>query len=298
MKRAYIEISNACNLACSFCPSPTITGKRQWMSMELFEATLQQLEGLVEEVYLHVLGEPLLHPLLESFITACEQHKLKVNLTTNGLLIDQYAAFLLNSPVVRQINFSIHSLFEIAKPQADQALDSILRFSKQCLKLRPDLYINLRLWNEDAERAPALHAWNLEMWQRISQTLGDASSTPPPFDPRKKRNKIAGRISINMDSLFEWPADTNADDSRERGTCQALKTHCAILADGRVVACCLDYQGDLELGHVLNGGIAEALNSERARTMRHGFNQRQLVEPFCKSCTFCQRFSTRPTRKR
>lgn len=290
MKRAYIEISNACNLACSFCPSPTITGRRQWMSMELFETTLDQLEGIVEEVYLHVLGEPLLHPLLEPFIDACEQRKLKVNLTTNGLLIDPCAAFLLRAPAVRQINFSIHSLFEISAEKATEALAAILAFSKQSLELRPDLYINLRLWNEDPERAPALHEWNAAVWRQISETLIDSEKTPPPFDPRKKRNRITGRVSINMDSLFQWPAGSNPEVSRERGTCQALKTHFAVLADGRVVACCLDYQGDLELGHVLEGGIEQALNSERARAMRNGFNQRKLIEPVCRSCTFCQRF--------
>ena len=291
MKRAYIEISNACNLACSFCPSPTITGRRQWMSMELFETTLTQLEGIVEEVYLHVLGEPLLHPLLESFISACEQHKLKVNITTNGLLIEKCAAFLLRAHAVRQINFSIHSLFEIPAAKATETLASILAFSKQSQEVRPDLYINLRLWNETPERAPALHEWNATMWKQISETLIESMMAPPPFNPREKRKRLAGRVSINMDSLFEWPANSNPDVSRERGTCQALKTHCAILVDGRVVACCLDYQGDLALGHVLDGGIEQALASDRARTLRNGFNQRQLIESFCQSCTFCQRFS-------
>ncbi|VGO19028.1 radical SAM/SPASM domain-containing protein [Pontiella sulfatireligans] len=292
MKRAYIEISNACNLSCSFCPSPGITGQRQWMSDELFQTTLDGLQGVVEEVYLHVLGEPLLHPRLEFFLKACNDRNLKVNITTNGLLIETCTSVLLESANLRQINFSVHALHEMTSTkEASQALTAILSFSTQAMEQRPDLYINLRLWNEDSRSEPALHHWNAETWQRISAAINGSSTLPPAFDPRKKRQRLNGRISLHMDSRFEWPADSEKESSRTRGTCQALKTHCAILADGRIVACCLDYQGDLELGHVLKDGIRAALDSPRARAMRKGFDQRNLVEPFCQNCTFCQRFS-------
>jgi organic radical activating enzyme len=289
MKRAYIEISNACNLCCSFCPSPGITEQRQWMSQELFEATLDGLQGLVEEVYLHVLGEPLLHPLLEPFLAACHDRGLKVNITTNGLLIKTCSDILLSAPALRQINFSTHALYEM-KGDADQALNDILDFVKQAMQQRPDIYMNLRLWNEDPLQAPDLHRWNKTVSQLITDTLCGKDAILSPYQPRTKRQLLAGRISLHMDSKFQWPADTKDDAAKTRGTCHALKTHCAILADGRVVACCLDYQGDLELGHVLKGGIPAALTSPRARAMRTGFEQRNLIEPFCQSCTFCRRF--------
>ncbi len=289
MKRAYIEISNACNLSCSFCPSPGITGQRQWMTQELFEAALDGLQGLVEEVYLHVLGEPLLHPLLAPFLAACNDRNLKVNITTNGLLIASCGRILLEAPALRQINFSTHALYEMDQ-HARQALEDILDFVQQSMKQRPDIYMNLRLWNEDPLRAPDLQKWNQSVSRHIIDTLCGPAATLPPFQPRTKRQLLAGRISLHMDSKFEWPDDTQGESSRTRGTCHALKTHCAILADGRVVACCLDYQGHLELGHVLNGGIDAALNSPRARAMRTGLEQRNLVEPFCQSCTFCRRF--------
>ena len=151
--------------------------------------------------------------------------------------------------------------------------------------------MNLRLWNEDSEQAPTLHGWNKKNRQHIIDTLCGPSAVLPPFQPRTKRQLLAGRISLHMDSVFEWPADTQQKDSKIHGTCHALKTHCAILADGRIVACCLDYQGDLELGHVLNGGVKAALDSPRARAMLDGFQHKKLVEPFCQNCMFCRRFA-------
>lgn len=291
MKRAYIEISNACNLSCSFCPSPGITEKRQWMSQELFESTIDGLQRHVEEVYLHVLGEPLLHPLLESFLKACHDRGLKVNITTNGLLLESCSSILLNSPALRQINISVHSFFEIEnKKTVDRALEHVLSFTKLAMEKRPDIFISLRLWNEDPLQAPELHRWNEIVKKRIIDTLCQPETVLPPFQPRTKRQYLEGRICLHLDSKFEWPASTQDQQSKMQGSCHALRTHCAVLADGRIVACCLDYQGDLQLGHVLEGGIDAALNSPRAQAMLDGFNTRKLVEPFCQNCLFCRRF--------
>ena len=57
LKKAYVEITNRCNLACSFCPKT----KREprTMSAQEFGLVLSRLEGYVQYVYLHVMGEPL-----------------------------------------------------------------------------------------------------------------------------------------------------------------------------------------------------------------------------------------------
>ncbi|MEI6891244.1 MAG: radical SAM/SPASM domain-containing protein [Pontiella sp.] len=292
MNRVYIEISNACNLSCSFCPSPSIKGLRQWMSLELFEETLDSLNGIVNEVYLHVLGEPLLHPQLDEFIQACAHRALRVNLTTNGLLIAKQAHMLLESKALRQINFSLHALQELPHPaEAQIGLENSMTFLKLAMTLRPDLYINLRLWNEGHTQSEELAAWNRGVRQHIEQAL-DLKIPERPFTPRKKNYCLGGRAFLHSDTRFEWPADSQQAEARPRGTCKALKTHCAILADGRIVACCLDYQGDLELGHVLNGGVEKALHSPRAQAMRAGFARNELVEPFCQHCQFCKRFGS------
>ena len=53
LKKAYVEITNHCNLACSFCPKT----KREprTMSAQEFGLVLSRLEGYVQYVYLHVM---------------------------------------------------------------------------------------------------------------------------------------------------------------------------------------------------------------------------------------------------
>jgi len=59
-KKIYLEVTNNCNLDCSFC----IGNKRnkKFISKEEFKIILDKVEGYTNYLYFHVMGEPLLHP--------------------------------------------------------------------------------------------------------------------------------------------------------------------------------------------------------------------------------------------
>ena len=59
--RVYVEITNICNMACSFCHGHSRTPRR--MSEEEFSRVLDALQGQTNFVYYHLMGEPLTHPL-------------------------------------------------------------------------------------------------------------------------------------------------------------------------------------------------------------------------------------------
>ena len=70
-RKVYLEISNICNLNCAFCPG---TRRRQrFMTAEEFAAIAEKLRGAVQYLYLHVMGEPLLHPALPQILAAAEK---------------------------------------------------------------------------------------------------------------------------------------------------------------------------------------------------------------------------------
>ena len=54
LKKAYVEITNCCNLACSFCPKTRRAPRT--MSAQEFDLVLSRLEGYVQYVYLHLMG--------------------------------------------------------------------------------------------------------------------------------------------------------------------------------------------------------------------------------------------------
>ena len=66
-KKIYIEITNICNLSCSFC-SKTNKDKKE-LTIEEFETILKKIDDYTDYIYLHVKGEPLLHSKLEELLS-------------------------------------------------------------------------------------------------------------------------------------------------------------------------------------------------------------------------------------
>ena len=106
-KKVYLEITNVCNLNCTFCSK----SKRPplFMDMELFKTILTKLEGHTKHLYFHVLGEPLLHPKLSEFIQISHEKGYQVNITTNGTLLQETIYEKLLKDGLRQVNISLHS---------------------------------------------------------------------------------------------------------------------------------------------------------------------------------------------
>ena len=310
MNNVYIEITNVCNLHCSFCPCGTMPASttekvlgsatlqnaeaRTFMPSELFEKCIAGAQEIgATNVYFHVLGEPTLHPGFVHYVKKLEQTPLKLTLTTNGSTIERTGPQILASPAVRQVNFSTHAYAELPRETAERYLQNVLDFCSLSIVQRPDLYINLRLWNVGAEEASL---WNNYMLNRIHNTFG-VEISPGHFCSRHKSFNITERIYLHEDTRFEWPSidertgkALQTRDERIAGTCRALDSHIAILHDGRVVACCLDHSGQITLGNIGEHSLADILESPLARDIREGFAQHELRHPFCQTCSFCKRF--------
>jgi len=295
----YIEITNVCNLHCSFCPcSKTLLNEnadskhaesRAFMPSELFEKCIAGAQEInATNVYFHVLGEPTLHPGFVHYVKKLESTPLKLTLTTNGTTIERTGSQILASPAVRQVNFSTHAYAELPRETAERYLQNVLDFCQIANVERPDLYINLRLWNVGADEASP---WNGYMLNRIRETF-NVDVTPGHFCSRHKSFNITGRIYLHEDTRFEWPSLDERGERREivPGTCRALDTHVAILHNGRVVACCLDHSGQITLGDISKQTLSEIINSPEAVYIKEGFAQHELRHPFCQTCSFCKRF--------
>ena len=106
-KKIYIEITNNCNLNCSFCSK--VTKPRRFMTIDEFKEVLGKIKDYTDYIYLHIKGEPLLHPNIIDFINLADTYNLKVNLTTNATLISNHINELSKCKNLNKINISLHS---------------------------------------------------------------------------------------------------------------------------------------------------------------------------------------------
>jgi MoaA/NifB/PqqE/SkfB family radical SAM enzyme len=108
-KTVYFEISNLCNLKCSFCPPPS--KKIENVNIHQFKMVIEKIADFTEQISFHLIGEPSLHPMLGEFFEICHHHHLPVVLTTNGLNIEKMSTVYLQAKSLKQINFSLQSFF-------------------------------------------------------------------------------------------------------------------------------------------------------------------------------------------
>jgi radical SAM protein with 4Fe4S-binding SPASM domain len=284
-----IEISNICNLQCSFCPE--VVRAKKLMELDLFEEIIKQVAPLAEQVCFHLMGDPLVHPKLKEFIELCARHQAKIFFVTNGVLLREPQAKMLLNPAFQQVCFSLHSFFDNF-PDRDPSryLERIFDFTQIALEHREDLYINYRLWNLDDTRVMSEknRQKNRTMLRLIEERF-QIQVDPDRDVKRSKSFKIAGRLYLHFDTEFTWP-DLALPVLGGSGTCYGLKNHFGILVDGTVVPCCLDKEGNIPLGNVRDQNVLEILNSPRSQKILHGFQKGHLVEELCRRCQYIDRF--------
>lgn len=281
-----IEISNICNLQCSFCPEVVRTKKL--ISLDLFRRIIEQVAPITEQVCFHLMGDPLVHPQLKELVEIAYEFKTKIFFVTNGVLLKEKQSDLLLHPAFRQVNFSLHS-FNDNFPGRDPSdyLRRIFNYTDSALRLRPDLYINFRLWNLNEPRGTTTK--NQAMLKRISEHF--AVEIDAKIDVRQQKGlRIKDRLFMHFDTEFVWPSmDLPALGSQ--GSCYGLSSHFGILVDGTVVPCCLDKEGSIPLGNIQNENIMDILNSQRSQNILIGFRNRKLVEGLCQRCQYIERFN-------
>ena len=109
MKRIYLEITDACNLNCPFC---TYEKGHSFMSLDKIEDYIRQIKPFCSYIYLHILGEPLLHPDFEKILEILDDNEMNLQLVTNGTLLDKYPD-LLKHPCLRKLSISLHSISDL-----------------------------------------------------------------------------------------------------------------------------------------------------------------------------------------
>jgi radical SAM protein with 4Fe4S-binding SPASM domain len=287
-KKVYIEITNVCNLACSFCPKTQRAP--EFMKLESFSRILDQVKEYTDYIYFHVKGEPLLHPEIDKFFDLTFEKGLKVILTTNGTLLSKVKHKILGKPALRQVNISLHSFDANEKAtNMDDYLNSIINFAKEAVEVSSTI-VALRLWNlsesniTNLERQRNRHileiiekAFNLEY--RIEEKITE-----------KRGIKLSERTFLNQDYEFKWP-DLKEEEDEGRGFCYGLRNQIAILVDGTVVPCCLDGEGVINLGNINRISFSEIIDGERSRNMVEGFSGRKCVEELCRKCGYRRRFN-------
>ena len=263
--------------------------QKQFISVEDFSKRLDQIKPHTDYIYLHVKGEPLLHPKIDQLLDVSHEKGFKVNITTNGTLINKKREKLLNKPALRQMNFSLHSFDgNIGSKDKEGYVRSILSFIKEATS-QSEMIVSLRLWNLTQDNTTNIERKrNRELLEIIEKEFDLDYKIEEKVVPGSGV-KIADRIFINQDYEFQWPALHEEEDDG-KGFCYGLRNQAGILANGTVIPCCLDGEGVINLGNINDHSFSDIIEMDRAKNLVDGFSRRVAVEELCRKCGYRKRF--------
>lgn len=277
LKKAYLEITDVCNLNCSFCRGTT--REKGFLSVDRFRLAAEKLRPFTEYLYLHLMGEPLLHPQLDEILSVCARLGFKVVITTNGTLLPQKAVLLAAAPALYKISVSLHS-YEGSGGQPGEPLERYV--SDVCEAVKPlaqrGVIVALRLWNGGG--ADMLNDEILRLLR---------AQFPGEWREHRTGHTLSPNVYMEYGDKFDWP-DLTAGE-RDVRFCMGLRDQIGVLYDGTVVPCCLDADGAVPLGNLFTEDLGEILASPRAKAIYDGFSQGRAAEPLCQRCGYAERFS-------
>ena len=309
--RCYIEVTNVCNLNCDFCPKHRRQNRQ--LTIEEFDLLTDKIRGRVIFLYFHLMGEPLLHPLLPDFIRIAREKGFRTVLTSNGTLLDK--ALNLLSSLPHKVQLSLHSHESNGKGKLDEYINKVMQFAIPAAE--QGTCVVLRLWNQGGRESE-----NEQVMQLLEQYV------KKPWRERPDGYRLCDNLYLEFDRKFQWPTTQEPPSSSPEGEgfldsiepseegleqkkvtkisplggspmlitseyvpkrgaevfCKALHKQIGVLADGSLVPCCMDHNGDIILGNLFTQSLDEILDSPRAKAMVEGFRHHKATELLCRNC--------------
>ena len=102
--------------------------------------------------------------------------------------------------------------------------------------------------------------------------------------------KLDNKVYLSLDSKFDWPS-TSSSYYKEEGTCLGGKSQLAILSNGVVSICCLDSEGESNLGNIFTDSMEDIISSDKFKNTINGFNDNKVYLDICKHCSYKERFN-------
>lgn len=262
-KKIYIEIINYCNLNCAFCIKTN--KEKRIMTLQEFKIVLNKIKDYTKYIYLHIQGEPLLHPEFENIILEAYKMGFYINLTTNATLIYKHINIL---KYCRQINISLQAIYNLNNK--DKYLDDICNL----INKNYDTFISLRIWG-NFKSSPIIEYFENKYNVKVNLV---------------KSNRLINNVFFSLEDEFKWPS-LNDNIYSHTGSCLGTISHIGILSDGTCIPCCLDKDGIINLGNIFNDDLDKIINHSRYVKINNGFKNKKINESLCKRCTYRNRFN-------
>jgi organic radical activating enzyme len=355
-KTIFIELTNFCNMHCTFCPSGLLQRKREHLEDSTLKSFLNELHELniKAPILCNILGEPFLNKRLYEYLDLFEESGHPVTLITNMTVLKSKAV---QREVLKHNNLTLAlSLQTVTKesykmrgyPQLkfkeffQMAFDVIEEKFRMGSSSQIEIHVGsnyvvthdptvqkdsgLNLWKNFANEEEELE-WIEKFFRKINRFSEMIKKRYPQqyekelnFALNKYKDHIGSRVAISQETLPKdfhrlkndtfwgymflpnvlavfkslelWTREFNfvrsaipkdkfvyVEEKTEAQRCW-MADNLGILANGDYVFCCLDYEGEMNLGNIRETPIRELLSSKKRRIIR----ENAMTQAVCRRC--------------
>ena len=309
-RSAILEATTACNLDCPLCATHWIPRRTRFLERGVVDRFLASTRGSLRSVCFHLQGEPLVHPELFDFVEACTEQGIETSFGTNGMLLHRYADRIFESGLT-EISIDIDGVdaedYDRYRKGGDfervvRNVNELVATKRQRATTRPRIHVQTIMfsYNEDREaevdrflarfgadhvrkKAPS-YFHDIERGKELGMRIRP--------DVQQRADRRAGEFLDGVDTSRERRWSRERDEApdgpgvsqpfRERRLCPQLR-RATVLADGRVVACCMDALGTTEFGNLKDRPFGQIWRGKRHRRVLESFLEHRL--DICKTCT-------------
>lgn len=271
----WIENTNACNARCVMCPREKLTRKLGFMDFALFEKLINEISCFndkVGRVHLHNYGEPLLDKDLPGRIKLAKDYGIRhTYFVTNGSLLTPEMSRQIIEAGLDEFKVSFYGTDRetynatMRELDFDRSIQNVMAFfsvRQRLLARRPGVIIQYLVQPSNMAKTREF----LDIFRPlINKELGDSLSIGHlhNFGGGRDYRKV-----IKVSGICNYPWRTMV-----------------ILHDGRVVTCCLDYNGLQVMGNVNKQTIEEIWNGDAYQKARESFKGLDYGDyPVCGKC--------------
>ncbi|NFV78564.1 radical SAM/SPASM domain-containing protein [Magnetospirillum aberrantis] len=259
-----LELSNACNHSCAFCPSAHMRRKRGLMSDTVAERVISEAAAAgVREIGFYSTGEPFVHKGLARLVA----HAKKVGITytyisTNGALATPERAAKVLEAGLDSIKFSVNAGsretykaihgaddFETVKRNI-QFIADYRREHKAPLKLFATCVVTKLVEHE----VPAIRDW---------------------------LSPLVDEVQFNPCAPFNWPEQALSGQAE---ICHLPFNRLHVTCEGYLTLCCVDYQNYLAVADLNQMSLTEAWHSEAYAKARRMHLEDKMAGTLCGRC--------------
>lgn len=273
---AYLELTNNCNLNCKMCTIRQTQKKIGYMSMPLFKSCVDQFcEMGIGTLYLHGVGESLLHPKFKDYLKYAIKKRneggiQEVSWVDNGMLFNQNISDLAVELGVDSVSFSIDGVGEVN--------DNIRLGSKYSVIEQNIKYL---IKKRGSASKPKVLLGMVDYGKTEEQKLAVYREWVPYVD------KITLIPSLLPDNTWE---NKNSFDKTQLASppafCLVPFQMFSVSWDGNVTGCCLDWSYTLNLGNANNTPLKEIWQGPKYQALRKSVFLKSYQAVICRKCDF------------